>query len=59
MPGRTVDLVAPRLAVLPVVMPAGQDDKKLTIQLVNQAMFLVDAARPAAGQVFTQGVAPL
>jgi len=56
LPGRTVDLLAPRRALLPVVIPAGQDHKKLAIQLVNQAMFLIDAARPAAGQVFPQGL---
>jgi hypothetical protein len=38
------------------VNPAGQDHKLLTIQPVNQTMFLVDAARPAAGQVFPQGL---
>jgi hypothetical protein len=56
LPGRTVDLLIPRRAVLPVVIPAGQDHKKLTIQPVNQAMFLTDAARPAAGQVLSQGL---
>jgi hypothetical protein len=38
------------------VIPAGQDHKKLAIQSVHQAMFLIDAARPAAGQVFPQGL---
>jgi len=37
------------------VIPAGQDDKQLAIKPVNLAMFLIDAARPAAGQVFPQG----
>jgi hypothetical protein len=37
------------------VIPAGQDHKKFAIQPVHQAMFLIDAARPAAGQVFPQG----
>jgi hypothetical protein len=38
------------------VIPAGQDHKKLAIQLITQALFLIDAARPAAGQVFPQGL---
>jgi hypothetical protein len=29
---------------LPVVIPAGQDDKQFAIQLVNQAIFLIDTA---------------
>jgi hypothetical protein len=37
------------------VIPAGEDHKQLSFQSVNQAMFWVDAARPAAGQVFPQG----
>ena len=45
-----------RRAALPDVIPAGQDHKQLAIQLVNQAIFLIDTARPAAGQVFPQGL---
>jgi hypothetical protein len=44
LPGRTVDLLASRRAALPVVIPAGQDDKQFAIQLVNQAIFLIDTA---------------
>ena len=54
--GRTVALLASRRAALPDVISAGQDHKKLTIQPVHQAMFLIDAARPAAGQVVPQGL---
>ena len=38
------------------MIPAGQDDKQLAIQLDNQAIFFIDTARPAAGQVFPQGL---
>jgi len=50
------DLSAPRRAGLLVVIPAGQDHKKLAIQPVHQAVFLIDTARPAAGQIFPQGL---
>jgi hypothetical protein len=56
LPGRTVGLLASIRAALPVVISAGQDHMKFTIQLVNQTMVLIDAARPAAGQVFLQGL---
>jgi hypothetical protein len=36
----------------PVVNPAGQDHQQIAIEPINQAMFLVDAGRPAAGQGF-------
>jgi hypothetical protein len=56
LPGRTVGLQASIRAALPVVIQAGQDHKKLTLHPVNQALLLIDAARPAAGQVFPQGL---
>jgi hypothetical protein len=51
LPERSVDLLAPRRALLPLVIPAGQDDKQLALQLVNQAMFLIDASlvQPISG----------
>ena len=47
--------LAPRRAVLPVVISAGQDHKKFAIQSVHQEVLFIDAARSAAGQVFPQG----
>jgi hypothetical protein len=55
LPGRIVDLLASRRAALPDVIPAGQNHKQLTNQPVNQAVLLINAARPVAGQVFPQG----
>ena len=49
-------LLASRRAALPDVISAGQDHKQLAFKPVIQAMALIDAVRPAAGQVFLQGL---
>jgi hypothetical protein len=40
----------------PVVVSAGEDHEQVTVQLIHQTVFSVDAARPAPGKVFTQGL---
>jgi hypothetical protein len=42
-------------AQLPVVIPAGKDDQHLALQSVDETVLLVDPARPAASEIFTQG----
>jgi hypothetical protein len=38
------------------VVSAGEDHEQVTVQLIHQTVFSVDAARPAPGKVFTQGL---
>ena len=38
----------------PVVVPAGKDDQHPALQPVDETVLLIDPARPATGEVFTQ-----